>query len=386
MALQFELYDRNNNSFGDISSYVLDKAFTRRLNRPSTARGRVPSRLVPELGVGNRAMKVRLNGNIKLNGIVWFLQDSGDENTQYTEFIVVDPMIWWKYRFARDPDGDLSLPSFMKRLLTGPQIIQEIGQTSNDFDGQLGMDFATGTFETAGSDVSGAPVEWPMTIGDIATLMTDTGLVDIVIDPVDDSDGYAPHIMAKCSAYNGLYGSNLSSSISFDYWQGNNNVKTISRTLDMATICNALIYYLGPKQSAQRWRANILYPGVNLPDPPQSALNALINTSRSTYGKFQDIRIYDQMESDYAAREMYYRLWQTEALLRVGPRELINVTPIRGYIPSFDVGDIVSVSASSALRGGFSSSQQRIYEYTIEEDNDGVLALGELVTSADQES
>jgi hypothetical protein len=45
----------------------------------------------------------------------------------------------------------------------------------------------------------------------------------------------------------------------------------------------------------------------------------------------------------------------------------------------------VSVQAGSVLRGGFSGTQ-RVYEYTVNIDNDGVTEIAELVTSADQES
>ena len=46
----------------------------------------------------------------------------------------------------------------------------------------------------------------------------------------------------------------------------------------------------------------------------------------------------------------------------------------------FDIGDLVGVSASSAVRGGFSGAQ-RVYEYTIGWEDDGVLFLSELQTS-----
>ena len=53
-------------------------------------------------------------------------------------------------------------------------------------------------------------------------------------------------------------------------------------------------------------------------------------------------------------------------------------------IGTFDIGDIVGVSATPAVRGGFSGAQ-RVYEYTVSWDEDGVLALSELQTSADME-
>jgi hypothetical protein len=70
-----------------------------------------------------------------------------------------------------------------------------------------------------------------------------------------------------------------------------------------------------------------------------------------------------------------------ESWIRQQPRELIHITPTRETaINAFDIGDLVKVEATSSVRGGFSGSQ-RVYEYTISWDNDGVLALSELQTS-----
>jgi hypothetical protein len=60
---------------------------------------------------------------------------------------------------------------------------------------------------------------------------------------------------------------------------------------------------------------------------------------------------------------------------------MVHITPTReAGIGSFDIGDLVTVRASSAVRGGF-SAKQRIYEYTISWSDDGVLAISELQTS-----
>ena len=390
--LQFEVYDRANNSLGDISNMALEKSYTLRLNRPSTAKFKVPSRLVSFLDAGDCCLKARLDGNIVFNGIVWFLQDSGDENTAYTEGIAVSPMVWWKSRFARDGDGDFTLPDFMTVYKHGPEILQYVLRNSAAIDGSLGMAADGGAIELDGVDVTGAPVDWPISIGDLATMLTDTGTTDVVETFVDDNDGYSPDIMSVFNAYNGFYGSDLSGSAQYDWWQGNFNVSNVTRSIDMATICNALWYYLGPKVSAQRWKTNITYQGNivdpqhPLPDPPQAELDALIEDSRARYGKFMDVRVYDTMEIEWLARKLYVKLWQTESRLRVKPRELITVKPRPGLAPDFGLGDIIGVSAEATLRGGFDNAKQRVYEYTVSESQDGVLQTEEIVTSADQES
>lgn len=377
--LQFEINDRANNVIADISPYALEKSVTLRLNRPATAKFKVPSRFISGVSTGECALKVRLDGSIIFNGILWFTEDVGDENIAYTDGIAVSPMVWLKYRFARDDDGDFSNPRFMSELKYGPTIIQALGQNSITWDAaEMGMDFSSGTFAGGGVDMSAAPVDWPMSIGDIATMFTDTGEVDLVETFVDSDDGYGAGIMSVLNAYNGNYGG--ASGYSYDWWQGNYNVSNIRRSQDMAGICNSLWYYLGPKRSIQRWATNITYPSDD------ASLNSRILDSRSRYGKFMDIRIYDSMEIEYKARAVYVNLWDTESNLRLQPRELISITPTRGIAPTFGIGDTIPVSASSELRGGFDSSLQRVYEYTVGEDQDGVLSTTDIVTSADAES
>jgi hypothetical protein len=80
-------------------------------------------------------------------------------------------------------------------------------------------------------------------------------------------------------------------------------------------------------------------------------------------------------------RDLYRNRWETESWIRQQPRELIHITPTRETeIGTFDIGDLVGVEAVAAVRGGFSGAQ-RVYEYTVSWDNDGVRALSELQTS-----
>jgi hypothetical protein len=51
----------------------------------------------------------------------------------------------------------------------------------------------------------------------------------------------------------------------------------------------------------------------------------------------------------------------------------------------FDIGDLVTVNVGSKARYA-ATGAQRIYQYTIDIDDDGVEALGELVCSPDQDS
>jgi hypothetical protein len=64
----------------------------------------------------------------------------------------------------------------------------------------------------------------------------------------------------------------------------------------------------------------------------------------------------------------------------------VHITPTRETeIGTFDIGDLIWVEASTAVRGGFSGAQ-RIYEYTISwEAESSTLELSELQTSVNNE-
>lgn len=82
---------------------------------------------------------------------------------------------------------------------------------------------------------------------------------------------------------------------------------------------------------------------------------------------------------------LFRQLWYLESWIRTEPRKIVHVTPVRGTgIGTFNIGDLITVAASSDVRGGFSGAQ-RVYEYTVSWDNEGVLELSEIQTSADQE-
>jgi hypothetical protein len=224
-----------------------------------------------------------------------------------------------------------------------------------------------------------------------------TGCLDVVIQPTDPGGG----IMGVVSAYNGDYGTDLSGSVVFDYGQGNYNVRALRWNEDMTNMCNKLWYYAGPRlltpsdpAGDQHWCFNVTgTPGVNnpLPDPipngeARATLLANRLTSRSTYGVRMEIQIFDARDQNCAGvgspqRGVYLNRWETESWIRQEPRNLIHITPTRETeIGTFDIGDLVGVSATAAVRGGFSGAQ-RVYEYTTSWDEDGVLSLSELQTS-----
>lgn len=140
------------------------------------------------------------------------------------------------------------------------------------------------------------------------------------------------------------------------------------------------------------WTVLMVPPGGRSSPPASSTnndLGVLRIDSQTDFGVRMDIQIFDAYDNcggvGAVGRDLFRHRWQTEAWLRAQPREIIHITPTRETeIGTFDIGDIVGVEATSAVRGGFSGAQ-RVYEYTVSWDNDGVLGLSELQTSADNE-
>jgi hypothetical protein len=375
----------------DVSATVLEGKVTPRLNRPRMGSFRMPIQSAVG-GVGSR-IKVEINSVLFGHGFCLTTSDEAGEDTGYTEYLWQDPMELWRWRPARDADGDFSKPTFIEDFITGPQIMEQILQNSEDPGGipttaEGPLFIAYGSFATGGVDLSGAPTDWPMTISEIASLLTDTGELDIVLTPIDSGGD-----MAQIDCYNGDYGTDLSGSVAFEYGIGAHNVRGVRQVIDMNDMCNKLWYFLGPRVGTpedpagdQHWRANVTGTDPGLADPPQTAIEALRVASQATYGVRMDIKIFDARGDEATVgRDLYRRLWQLEQWIRSQPRRLVHITPIRGAeIGTFDIGDLVTVTAGSILRGGF-TGVQRVYAYTISFDADGVQELGELVTSPTQE-
>lgn len=400
MALQFEITDGDGTAVLDISAFASNKRYTPRLNLPWTAACRFQSHLVPIVDFSGYRLKVRESGVIKFNGLIFTAGDDGDENTCYTEITAIDPQgYFFQKRPARDADGDFSKPSFLTDFVTGPQIFEEILTNSMDptYEGDMGI--AMGTFATGGVDLSGTPVDWPMTLAKILNLLTGTGELDVVPTPSDTTDG----VMVTLDGYNGDFGTNLSASVNFDWATGDFNARKMKRTWSLADAANKLFYYLGPRKGTaadpagnQHWEGNVTGDGyaagagsyTPLPDPPggdigfSNPLGDLIVASRALLGTLMDIRIYDGAA---AAAHLYARLWQTEQLLRVNGKTMLFVTPKRGIAPAFHIGDLITLNAGAAMRGGF-TGVQRVYQYTVGEDDDGVPEITDIVASADQEA
>ncbi len=395
----------------DVTSVCVAGNWTRRLNRPSTAQVRIPMELVTA-DVGTLLKIEALVGStfeIVHHGRVLLCETDTAEDGGYTVYNSTDPMEMWQWRPVRDNDCDFSDPQIIPEYLTGPAIVEaalnnsiDCGDSSQaDCEGPLFL--TVNAAASGGVDLSGAPTDWPMTIAELTSLLVSTGELDVVITPTDPGGG----IMGEVDFYNGNFGTDLSSTITFSYGMGDFNVRRLRWNQDMTTMVNKVWYYGGPKiataadpAAVQHWcfnvtgdDPNLAYPPGGALSPPASATNNQLGVlrvaSETAYGVRMDIQIFDAYDDcmgvGTVGRDLYRKRWQQESWLRAQPREIIHVTPTRETeIGTFDIGDLVGVEAVSAVRGGF-SGVQRVYEYTVSWDNDGVLELSELQTSADNE-
>jgi hypothetical protein len=387
----------------DVTSVAVSGSSTRRLNRPSVATVKIP--MAESIGGVGSLLKIDFNGTLHHHGRVLLCETDTQEDTGYTTYNSTDPLEMWAWRPVRDADGDFSKPTIIEDYVTGPQIVEQMILNSEDpadvptlAEGPLFL--SMGTFEAGGADLTGAPTDWPMTMAELASLLISTGELDIVLTPIDSAGN-----MAQIDCYNGDYGTDLTGSVVFQYGMGARNVRRLRWNQDMTNMVNKLWYYLGPRVQTpedlagdQHWRANVqgddpdlAYPPGGANSPPASAVNnqlgVLRMTSRSTYGVRMMIRIYDARGDEATVgRDLYRRLWQIESWLGAQPLELVHITPTRETeIGTFDIGDLITVEASSAVRGGFSGAQ-RIYEYTISWEAQGsTLELAELQTSVNSE-
>lgn len=402
----------------DFTSCALEGSVTRRLNRPAQAQIKIPMDCAAGCsGPGERLKISFLVGTtmeLYFHGMVMDWELDGGEDTGYITMNAMDPMELWAHRPVRAADGDFSNPEINNldgATLTGPSMIEAVLNASINpaliptlAEGPLFL--TLGTFAAGGVDLTGAPVDWPMTIAEFVNLLISSGEVDVVITPTDPGGG----VMGTVDVYNGNYGTDLSGSVVFEYGTGDKNVRALRWNQDMSNICNKLFYFAGPRIETasdpagdQHWCFNVqgddpcFNGGVcaspnaaDMEDAFVYAIDPCRDDSRTAYGVRMDIQVFDAA-SDLCVgpggvdpgRDLYRWLWLAESWARCNPRTLIHVTPTRGTeIGTFDIGDLVGVTIGSGICGGISGAQ-RVYQYTIGWTPDGPLELGELQTSSD---
>lgn len=351
----------------DVTAYVQEGSVSEKLNSPAHAAVKAPAHLV-SAGIGS-SLDVLVDGAHRFHGPVEYIEHHGLEDRRDSTFTAVDPTFMWNWRVAQDADGDYTKPTFIEDFVTGPAIMQAIIQHSVAQFGPIGH--SIGSVASGGADLTGAPTNWPKTIAEVFTLLTETGELDGVYSPSSNS----------VSFYNGDYGSDLSGSVNFTYGSGG-NCRACRVTEDGKEMVNRMRYLLGPRVGTsedpagdQHWRGSIDRTTMTVPFISQ--INSAASGSEAQYLTRFLVRIFDARGDEaIVGRELYLNHFARELWMRLKPKLMFHITPHRGIAPAFGIGDLISVA-------GFGlSGVQRVMEMTYRWTADGPIELGEPVGQA----
>lgn len=342
----------------------------------------------PNLVAGTRSIKAYQDGVLRANTKIQALDYVGDADSRSVQIAAYDPLLQLLSRTVFDASGRLADPiGLAPSPTTAASLIQFVIANSVLYEDNVGspaplpIDYTSGTL-TGSTDIACELTDSPMTIGDLIGLLTDTGVADIEMVPIEGSAG----LLARMNVVE-EQGSDLSATVHFDYATGDFSCSGARRGFDIGELCNRLTYELGPKTGLDQWQGNIV--GTETTPVDLSAYQALQLASRAKYGTYATVRIYDS-GTENAARPLFHRLWKTEVILRHAPREMLFLTPAAGdgcpFRPFIDynAGDIVTTNVEG-LGPSIADAQQRIYGFDVDIGLNGVENVGELLTSADAE-
>ena len=379
----------------EITEICQETRWRPKLSRTSTGVVRFPA---PEFVVDleTEAPELALYENdgttLLFAGPVWHTQPDGDPTSMYTEVTAYDHTIDFPRRIAKTATGNTINPGpVLEANVTGPAIFEAFIDNVNSYDATQpdgsAMRVSPGTVAGGGIDLSALPMSFPMTLDQIRVLLVATGEMDVMLNP-----GLGA---STVDLTNGDGGTDLTGTVSFEYDTGLNNAWVGSLTVDMDLVVNALWYFLGPRGPRpgppkqfgipkDHWAGSITPTAPHVGGTWPAGLLARIAASRILRGYSQEFQIFDDEEDEQAIRPLFEAKWAREAWMRANPQKLATVKPERGYFPEFRVGDLIHVAAGARLNGGF-DGDQRVYEFEVRTDANGVDEVADLLTSADQE-
>jgi hypothetical protein len=348
----------------------------------------------PALWVGTRAIKAYRNGTLRGHAIVTNLSyEAGEDYDMKVKVTAMSPMFRFSSRMVWDSTGRIAYPIFSDPI-TGGALLRQVIANSIANEDDLGTPrrfeiTTSGATDTTTVNIAHLIPDAPLTIAELVNTLTETGVVDIVEQPVDSSMGVPAGVMSRMNTYN-LAGSDRSGTVHFDFDTGSKNVAGARRVIDLGTLANEIVYELGPKIDNNHYRGNI--SGTELTPVNLSSWQAMQLASRAKYGSYTNYRVYDD-DGDAESRPLFHQLWKTEVELRVNPRDLVYFTPAAGGdnfaqfgpFDDFNLGDLVAISASDNLGPAISNTKQRIYGFDVAVNSNGDEEISELICSADAE-
>lgn len=348
----------------NLDPFVTDRQLVMNLNRPQSMTGKIAANNdlvnstytdgLPYLGEGYRTLKAyRFEAGewvIRFAGIIWTVDDEGDENAAYTSFAAFDP---WQMLMSgamiRRNDGNL------KKTVTlannAAAAVKRHIDKRIEFAGPCYID--TGGYFQPGLVYITAQYEQEY-LGRALMEVTDMGVVDINMIPVDRTDG----ILVQANALSHL-GVDVSGDVSFQYSTGNHQAKEWKRHLDMSTVANQITNFNGTKKKTSFQEDT---------------------DSQDLYGVYEDCRVL----TDITHQDFLDALTTGELNERKNARENVSVLPMPTTSAEpfryWGLGDLVTVECSDDARQAV-SGVQRIYGFTLDIDDEGVERVSELRVS-----
>jgi hypothetical protein len=348
-----------------LDPFVTDRQLVMNLNRPQSLTGKIASNNelvnstygdgLPYLGEGYRTLKAYRfeNGEwvIRFAGIIWTLDDEGDENAGYTSFAAFDPWQMLMARMIRRNDGNLKKTVTLANNAAAA-VKRHIDKTI-EFAGPCYID--TGGFFEPGLVYITAQYEQEY-LGRALMEVTDMGVVDVNMIPVDRTDG----ILVQANALSHM-GIDVSGDVAFQYSTGNHQAKNWARHLDMSTVANQITNFNGTKKKFSFQEDT---------------------DSQDLYGVYEDCRVL----TDIVHQDFLDALTTGELAERKSARENVAVLPMPTTSAEpfryWGLGDLVTVECSDDARQAV-SGVQRIYGFTLDIDDDGVERVSELRVTPD---
>jgi hypothetical protein len=341
----------------------------------------------------SKTLWVIRNGTLVFNGLLRRIRVRGDGERASAICTFFDPMILWPWRRVRDDTGNFSKPTFPNPVTVGELLFAALSNSEAYENGGVGSEVfvALGT-DTSTENVYSALGNFPLSIGELASLLASTGMGEWFISP---SNVASSTTLGTLNVADRM-GTDKSATIAFEYGTGAHNVAEAQYDEDASYFCNALWYFFD-KIDDQHWNANITRDDPYFPDPPDTALQAAIDASRSAYGYWQDMRFFDEVDitgslSDppdplAADRMLWRRLWQFEQSLRLRPKRLAFGVPTEEAPRPWDdwfLGDWVTIDYAGLGIAGV-AGRQRIYGFSVRPQNESNEELVSLLTTKDGE-
>lgn len=423
----------------EVTNVCVAGSWNPQLNRPAQATVTIPM----DAAIGDVGDLLRIEYDsgdcIPFHGRILNMEVDTSKDEGRVQYNAQDAMELWQWRPVRDDDGDFSKPRIIEQYINAPAIMNAVLQNTVDSTGRVSLDslpggppptqaegpigLDIGGVATGGPNMRGAPVDWPMRISELFSLLVSTGRLDGIISYSNPGGG----VTGRVDFYNGRYGTDRSADVQFQYGMGLYNAAEVRWNRDMTSMVNKYWLYGGPQiataadpKGDQHWCFNVTgtdggashvppfsgglaYPpggqsvdNANNPIGPPWTDNELgekIYNSRQQYDVRMQVDIFDAYDENCIrhfgtpGRNLYRYQWQVFSWFSATPRELIHITPVPGTeIGCFHIGDFVQVDCAAEVRGGF-SGKQRVYGYTVSwEGSPSVLTLSEIQTSADNET